>query len=535
MIHRAAASLYRRTAALAAPSSRGASSVAARAVATSVQGVANSSSPNTAAASFAESSAIAPSANGYCRNFSTAAADADEGSPWSDFPMAPPDPIIGLTEVRYMMCIFAVQQTFHSGTTRYVLENVSADLFCMHCALSNAFHLSSPIYVLLLFLQNKAYKEDDFPMKVNVGVGAYRCDEGLPFVLPCVRKAEAILQASQLDHEYSGIAGCVDFVNHALEFVYGADSKPLHEGRIAGVQTLSGTGGLRVMGEVLREFGHTEIYVPNPTWGNHIPIFRNSGLEVKKYAYYDFENSELDFANLIADIKKMPQGACILLHVCAHNPTGMDPTIEQWKEISNAVKERGLLPFFDCAYQGFASGDARKDAAPLRLFVEEGHNLALVQSFSKNFGLYGQRIGALSVVANSVEEAKRVQSQLKVHIRPSYSNPPRHGARIVSTILKDDQLTEEFIEECKGMASRIDSMRTRLRGKLEELGSTRDWSHITKQIGMFAFSGMSKEEVEGLRDKHHIYCTLDGRISMAGVTSKNVDYIAESIYDVTEK
>ena len=388
-----------------------------------------------------------------------------------------------------------------------------------------------------IYFSYQAYKEDDFPMKVNVGVGAYRCDEGLPFVLPCVRKAEAILQASQLDHEYSGIAGCVDFVNHALEFVYGAgaDSKPLHEGRIAGVQTLSGTGGLRVMGEVLKEFGHTEIYVPNPTWGNHIPIFRNSGLEVKKYAYYDFDNSELDFANLIADIKKMPQGGCILLHVCAHNPTGMDPTIEQWKEISDAVKERGLLPFFDCAYQGFASGDARKDAAPLRLFVEEGHNLALVQSFSKNFGLYGQRVGALSVVANSVEEAKRVQSQLKVHIRPSYSNPPRHGARIVSTILKDDQLTEEFIEECKGMASRIDSMRTRLRGKLEELGSTRDWSHITKQIGMFAFSGMSKEEVEGLRDKHHIYCTLDGRISMAGVTSKNVDYIAESIYDVTEK
>lgn len=298
-------------------------------------------------------------------------------------------------------------------------------------------------------------------MKVNVGVGAYRCDEGMPFVLPCVRKAEAILQASNLDHEYLGIAGCVEFVNHALEFVYGADCKPLQEGRIAGVQTLSGTGGLRVMGEVLKEFGHTEIYVPNPTWGNHIPIFRNSGLEVKKYAYYDFDNSELDFANLIADIMKMPEGVCILMHVCAHNPTGMDPTIEQWKEISDAVKERGLLPFFDCAYQGFASGDARKDAAALRLFVEEGHNLALVQSFSKNFGLYGQRVGALSIVADSEEEAKRVHSQLKVHIRPSYSNPPRHGARIVTTILKDDQLTEEFIEECKGMAARINSMRTR--------------------------------------------------------------------------
>merc|ERR1719232_628454 len=268
-------------------------------------------------------SAISPSSirRNSGQNFSTAEVE-DDGSPFSGFKMAPPDPIVGLTE---------------------------------------------------------AYNNDDFPMKVNVGVGAYRCDEGMPFVLPCVRKAEAILQANDFDHEYSGIAGCFEFVNHALEFVYG-DCKPLQEGRIAGVQTLSGTGGLRVMGEVLKKHGHTEIYVPNPTWGNHIPIFTNSGLEVKKYAYYDFENSKLDFANLIADIKMMPKGACILLHVCAHNPTGMDPTFEQWKEISDAVMERGLLPFFDCAYQGFASGDARKDAAPLRLFVEEGHNLALVQS-----------------------------------------------------------------------------------------------------------------------------------------------------------
>ena len=316
--------------------------------------------------------------------------------------------------------------------------------------------------------------------------------------------------------------------------MYGEDCKPLKEGRIAGVQTLSGTGGLRVFGEVLKERGHTEIYVPNPTWGNHIPIFTNSGLEVKKYSYYDAGNSDLDFDNMIADIKQMPEGACILLHVCAHNPTGMDPSLEQWKAISDAIKERNLLPFFDCAYQGFASGDARKDAASLRLFVEEGHNLACVQSFSKNFGLYGQRIGALSIVANSEEEAKRVVSQLKVHIRPSYSNPPRHGARLVTTVLKDDQLTDEFVEECKGMADRINSMRTRLRGKLEELGSSRKWDHVTKQIGMFAYSGMSKDEVMALREKHHIYCTLDGRISMAGVTSKNVDYIAESIYDVTE-
>jgi len=258
-----------------------------------------------------------------------------------------------------------------------------------------------------------------------------------------------------------------------------------------------------VFGEVLKEHGHTEIYVPNPTWGNHIPIFTNSGLDVKKYSYYDAENSDLDFDNMIKDIKQMPEGSCILLHVCAHNPTGMDPTIEQWKAISDACKERSLLPFFDCAYQGFASGDARKDAASLRLFVEEGHNLACVQSFSKNFGLYGQRIGALSVVTNSEDEAKKVVSQLKVHIRPSYSNPPRHGARLVSTVLKDDQLTSEFVEECKGMADRINSMRFRLKTKLEEVGSSRNWDHVVRQIGMFAYSGLSKD---GKKYIYTAYC-----------------------------
>lgn len=252
-----------------------------------------------------------------------------------------------------------------------------------------------------------------------------------------------------------------------------------------------------------------------PLYFYSIPIFTNAGLEVRKYRYYDKESSSLEFSNLIDDVKSMPEGSCILLHACAHNPTGMDPTPEQWKEISNVAMEKKLLPFFDCAYQGFASGDARKDAAAIRMFVEDGHKIAVVQSFSKNFGLYGQRVGALSVVADTPEEALRVQSQLKVHIRPNYSNPPRHGARIVSKILASEKKTDEFVEQCMGMAKRIDHMRKKLRQKLEDLGSSRSWEHITKQIGMFAFSGMSQDEVMALREKHHIYCTLDGRISMA--------------------
>jgi aspartate aminotransferase len=224
----------------------------------------------------------------------------------------------------------------------------------------------------------------------------------------------------------------------------------------------------------------------------------------------------------------------VFVDVGAHNPTGMDPTIEQWKEMSETIKKQGLLPFFDCAYQGFASGDPVKDAAPVRMFVEDGHLIAMVQSFSKNFGLYGQRIGALSVVGANEEEAKRVVSQMKMVIRPMYSSPPRSGARIVTTILEDPRLTKEFLDQCKGMADRINLMRTALKEKLVEVGSTKNWDHITKQIGMFAYSGLTKDQVMEMRAKHHVYCTADGRISMAGVTSGNVDYIANAIHDVSK-
>ena len=193
----------------------------------------------------------------------------------------------------------------------------------------------------------------------------------------------------------------------------------------------------------------------------------------------------------------------------------MDPTLEQWKELSSVIKEKDLVTFFDCAYQGFASGDAAQDAAAVRMFVEDGHLISMVQSFSKNFGLYGQRVGALSVVGRDPNEAKRVVSQMKTVIRPMYSNPPRHGARLVTTVLEDPQLTAEFHEECKGMADRIHSMRGALRSALEKAGSTRDWSHITTQIGMFAYSGLTNAQVLEMRSKHHVYCTGDGRISMA--------------------
>lgn len=223
-----------------------------------------------------------------------------------------------------------------------------------------------------------------------------------------------------------------------------------------------------------------------------------------------------------------------ILTTGAHNPTGMDPTLEQWKEMSETIQKQGLVPFFDCAYQGFASGDPAKDAASVRMFVEDGHLISMVQSFSKNFGLYGQRVGALSVVGANEDEAKRVVSQMKTVIRPMYSNPPRHGAQLVSTILSDERMTQDFLQQCKGMADRINTMRTGLHDELIKAGSTKNWDHITKQIGMFAYSGLTKDQVIEMRDKHHVYCTLDGRISMAGVTSGNVEYIANAIHDVSK-
>jgi len=267
-----------------------------------------------------------------------------------------------------------------------------------------------------------------------------------------------------------------------LKFAYGDDCEPLNDKRIQGVQALSGTGGLSVFGKLIQRHGHNSIYVPNPTWGNHNAIFKLVGLDVKQYRYYDANKSDLDFNGLIEDLHGMPEGSVVLLHACAHNPTGMDPTLDQWQQISDVIKQQKLFPFFDSAYQGFASGDAPTDAASVRMFVNDGHYMAMVQSFSKNFGLYGHRVGALSFVCSDPDEAARVVSQVKLVIRPMYSNPPRHGARIVSEVLSDKQLTSEFIEQCKGMADRINTMRHVLRQKLEDAGSTKDWSHITKQV-----------------------------------------------------
>jgi len=302
------------------------------------------------------------------------------------------------------------------------------------------------------------------------------------------------------------------------------------------VQSLSGTGALRIMASFLGRFSSKSIvYIPDPTWANHIPIMKDCGLQLKTYRYYNAENCGLNFKGMTEDINNAPDGSVILLHACAHNPTGVDPEPEQWKELSALLKRKGHFPFFDSAYQGFASGNTEKDAFPIRQFVSDGHLPAVCQSFAKNFGLYGERVGALNIVAATTTEAEAIESQLKILIRPMYSNPPIQGARIVATVLSDNELSQIWLKEVKLMADRIISMRTRLVKELKDNGSTKDWSHITRQIGMFCYSGLTPEQVDRLASEFHIYMTRNGRISMAGVSSKNVSYLAKAIHAVASK
>jgi aspartate aminotransferase len=278
------------------------------------------------------------------------------------------------------------------------------------------------------------------------------------------------------------------------------------------------------------------VFMPDPTWGNHHNIFNDAGWtgRVKKYPYFDPKTSGLDTGGFLNAIANMPKGSVILLHACAHNPTGVDPKQEVWKQVSKLAKERELIVYFDSAYQAFATGDAEADAWAYRYFVEEGHHVLVSQSYAKNFGLYGERAGALHVVTGSKKEAANVTSQLAVIVRAMYSNPPLYGARLVSTVLNDPKLLAQWRKDVKEMADRIRACREIIVKELRDIGSTRNWSHITDQIGMFAFTGLTPEQVERLIKEHHIYMTKDGRMSIAGLNSKNIKTVAKAIHEVTK-
>jgi len=389
-----------------------------------------------------------------------------------------------------------------------------------------------------VFALTNAFTQDTFPQKVNLGVGAYRTEESKPWVLPVVRKIEEMMaKDSSLNKEYLPVLGLPAFSTAATSMLLGKDSKALLEGRAVGVQTLSGTGALRVAAEFLaRTLNYSVVYGSDPTWENHKLVFINGGFkEYRSYRYWNPQTRGLDLEGMLEDLRAAPENAVIILHAVAHNPTGVDPTQEQWKEIAKVVEERKLFPLLDSAYQGFASGDLDRDAWAVRYFVERGFEFICCQSFAKNFGLYNERVGNLTLVTKNPDNLSRVLSQITLLIRGMYSNPPNHGARVVATALNDPVLFEEWRGCIKTMSDRIRLMRSGLRDRLVALGTPGNWDHIVNQIGMFSYTGLNVRQVEFLRSEYHIYMLKSGRINMCGLTQANLDYMAKGIHEAVTK
>ncbi|CAL5223517.1 g6046 [Coccomyxa viridis] len=379
---------------------------------------------------------------------------------------------------------------------------------------------------------SEAFKRDTNDLKLNLGVGAYRTEDLKPYVLNVVKKAEKIMIDSEENKEYLPIQGLEAFNKATADLLLGQGHAATKENRVATLQSLSGTGSLRVAAEFIAKFlpGKT-VYLSNPTWGNHKNIFADAGVEWKWYRYYEPKTVGLDFEGMMEDLRGAPEGSVVILHGCAHNPTGIDPTREQWEQMADLCIEKNHLPFFDVAYQGFASGSLDDDAWAPRYFASRGMEIIVAQSYSKNLGLYAERVGAINFVLSDAEAAKRVMSQLKRIARALYSNPPVHGARIASIVVSRPELFKEWNEEMEYMSGRIKQVRQDLNGHLTKINGDRDWSFILNQVGMFSFTGLNKEQCKVMTDKHHIYMTSDGRISLAGLPSSKAEYLAKAIDD----
>ncbi|OMO90729.1 Aspartate/other aminotransferase [Corchorus olitorius] len=342
---------------------------------------------------------------------------------------------------------------------------------------------------------SEAFKADNHELKLNLGVGAYRTEELQPYVLNVVKKADQLLLEKGENREYLPIEGLAAFNKVTAELLLGADNPVIKQQKVATVQGLSGTGSLRLAAALIeRYFPGAQVLISSPTWGNHKNIFNDARVPWSEYRYYDPKTVGLDFEGMISDIKAAPEGSFILLHGCAHNPTGIDPTPEQWEKIADVIQEKNHIPFFDIAYQGFASGSLDADASSVRMFVARGMEVVAAQSYSKNLGLYAERIGAINVVCSSPDAAARVKSQLKRIARPMYSNPPVHGARIVANVVGDPTLFKEWNEEMEMMAGRI-------------------------------------KNCDNMTNKWHVYMTKDGRISLAGLSLAKCEYLADAIID----
>jgi aromatic-amino-acid transaminase len=373
----------------------------------------------------------------------------------------------------------------------------------------------------------EAFVADQHPKKVNLGVGVYTDDNGKIPLLECVRHAESERLKTAPPRGYLPIDGLAAYDHAVQELVFGSQEKNL-----VTVQALGGTGGLRIGADFLKLIKpDAEVWISEPSWENHRQLFEAAGFAVRSYRYYEPTTRGLDFAGMEQALAAVPAGAIVVLHACCHNPTGVDLEIPQWEKTLEIVRSRGLVPFLDLAYQGFAEG-LEADAYAARLFARAMSPVFLSSSFSKSFSLYGERVGALSVVAGSAEEAMRVLSQLKRIVRTNYSNPPTHGGQIVATVLNNPQLRNLWEREVGGMRERIREMRKRLVDKIHARAPSADFSFVLKQRGMFSYSGLSKDQVRRLRQDYSIYTIDTGRICVAALTSKNVDYVADAIAEV---
>lgn len=379
-----------------------------------------------------------------------------------------------------------------------------------------------------IFGLNALFLKDQHPQKVNLGIGAYKDAAGKPVVLNSVHTAEKLLLEKGLNKEYPPMEGLPEFIQASMALVFGKEHPILNDGRLVGIQSVGGTGALRIAAELVSQKCSKNVFLPTPTWPNHQQIFNFAGLKVSSFPYYNEKTHGLDMPFMVQAIKEMPPKSLIVLHGCCHNPTGVDPSLAQWQELSHLIKKQQLLPFFDLAYQGFAQ-NLEADTAGIRLFVADGHEMLVANSFSKNFGLYGERVGSLAIISQDAATSRNVKSFVKQLIRSNYSMPPIHGAQIVTTILKSESLRAEWEIELQEMRHRIITMRQALVAGLHVMQTPIDFSFINEQTGMFSFSGLNETQVLRLREHHGIYTPLNGRINIAGLNESNIDYVVHSI------
>ena len=378
----------------------------------------------------------------------------------------------------------------------------------------------------------EAFNADQHPEKTNLGVGVYYDDNGKVPLLGCVQKAESLLMEKLAPRTYLPIEGLAAYDKAVQELVFGANSEVVTSKRAITAQAIGGTGALKLGADFLKRFSpNAQVYISDPSWENHRALFESAGFVVNNYPYYDTTTKGVNFDGMLASLQSMPAGSIVLLHACCHNPTGADLTDQQWAQVIQVASERGLVPFLDMAYQGFGDG-INEDGKVVGMFAAAGGPLFVSNSFSKSFSLYGERVGALSIVAANSEEAARLMSQLKRVIRTNYSNPPMHGGQVVAMALATPELRKLWEEELAGMRVRIKAMRQALVDKLKAKAPQHNFDFVIQQRGMFSYSGLTKAQVERLKTEFSIYAVDTGRICVAALNTRNIDRVVDAIAKV---